>query len=88
VDKGAAYSIWQVKQRWARRFNPDRVKTFDFQKIIPTKNIAKFFLQEIFMKNKNFTPMDIELSGSLLYHCILRFSPMLLNLPESKIAIK
>jgi hypothetical protein len=65
VDKEAARSIWQVKQRWVLRFDPARTKSLMFTKISFTNNGAKknflLFVKEIFVNIKLFA-----LSGSNL----------------------
>ena len=56
VVQGAAHPIWQVKQRWARRFDPARAKILIFKKILlqkmERKIFASLFVKEIFWKSK------------------------------------
>jgi hypothetical protein len=74
VVHGAVRSIWQVKQHWARRFDPIRAKILMFKKLLlPLKGsfLAKKVLK-IFSKNprsvrrvnytspKNFYPVGIQ----------------------------
>jgi hypothetical protein len=57
VDKEVDRPIWQVKQRWARRSDYARVKTFDFSNFQGPKN---------FFENQKFYPSGKKPTGPTL----------------------